>query len=185
VTAQLARIKTANPQALLTWTVGTPMGTLLRGVRDIGLDVPVVAANGNMLFTEMTQFANILPREYLFPAYRAQTEGTTAAGPIRDAQTSFFRAMKAAGLRPDIASVLCWDAIMIVVDALEHVGPDASAQQLREYINGLHGFAGVNGLYDFRGGDQRGLSASAIVVDRWDAAKNAFVSISTAGGAPR
>jgi hypothetical protein len=43
----------------------------------------------------------------------------------------------------------------------------------------------VNGIYDFRDGSQRGISASAVVVDRWDVAKQTFVVVSKPGGGVR
>ena len=39
--AQITRIKAANPQALMTWTVGPAFGTELHGIAEAGLDVPV------------------------------------------------------------------------------------------------------------------------------------------------
>ena len=46
---------------------------------------------------------------------------------------------------------------MIVVDALRHLAPNASAAQVRDYILQLKGYAGINGLYDFEAVPQRGL----------------------------
>ena len=183
--AQLARLKAANPQVLLTGAIGTPMGTILRGVQDVGLDMPVVSINGNMLYQEMAQFRSILPKELLFPSYRAMTEGDVRPGPIQDAQREFFKALKAANLRPDAASVTGWDPLMIVLSAIKKFGPNATADQIHEYIETLHGFAGVNGIYDFRDGGQRGIGTQAIVVDRWDPAKNAFIVMSKPGGSPK
>jgi hypothetical protein len=42
----------------------------------------------------------------------------------------------------------------------------------------------VNGLYDFRSGDQHGLTDSAVVVARWDKGRKEMVAASRAGGAP-
>ncbi len=182
VNAQLVRIKTANPQALIAWTVGTPTGTLLRGIRDAGLDIPVTESNGNMIYAQMSQFAGILPRELIFPSYRAMTEGDPTDRRVGAAQAAFFRSLKAAGIRPDIGNVLSWDALMLVVDALRQYGPDATSTNVRDFIAGQRRYAGVNGIYDFAGGNQRGLGVSQLVVDRWDAAKNTFVSVSKPGG---
>ena len=33
-----------------------------------------------------------------------------------------------------LAHALAWDPVLILVDALRHVGPNASAQQVRDYI---------------------------------------------------
>jgi branched-chain amino acid transport system substrate-binding protein len=183
--AQIAHIKAADPQVLLTGTVGTPMGTILRGVQDVGLDIPIVAVNGNMLYQEMAQFASIMPKELDFPSYRAMIEGDVRPGPIRDAQKVFFTALKGANLKPDAASVTGWDPLMIVLSAYAHLGPNPTAEQIHGYIENLHGFAGVNGLYDFRDGGQRGIGTQAIVVDRWDPAAKTFIVLSKPGGSPK
>lgn len=183
--AQLTHLRAADPQVLLTGTVGTPTGTILRGVQEVGLDIPIVAVNGNMLYQEMEQFASIMPKLIVFPSYRAMTEGDVRPGPIRDAQREFFGALNSVGLKPDAASVTGWDPLMIVVAALRHLGPNATADQIHDYIESLHGFAGVNGLYDFRDGGQRGIGSQAIVVDRWDPKAKAFIVLSKPGGSPK
>lgn len=183
VAAQLARIKAANPQVLVMGTIGLASGTIFRGVQDIGLDVPVVAPNGNMLYSEMANFASTLPHELLFPAYRAMTEGDVRPGPIKDAQTLFFQALKTKNLKPDAASVTSWDPMLIVLSAYQKFGLGMTAQQLHTYILGLHSYAGVNGIYDFRDGGQRGIDSHAIVIDRWDAKKTGFTVVSRPGGA--
>jgi len=183
--AQIAHLKAADPQVLLTGTIGTPTGTILRGIQDVGLDIPVAAVNGNMLYQEMAQFAAIMPKELDFPSYRAMSEGDVRPGPIQDAQKGFFSSLKAAGLKPDAASVTGWDPLMIVLNTLQHLGPDASADQIHSYIESLHGLAGVNGLYDFRDGGQRGIGTQAIVVDKWDPVKKAFIVMSKPGGSPK
>ena len=43
-------------------------------------------------------------------------------------------AMKDAGINVDLQSGLIWDTAKIVVDALRHVGPNATADQLRGYL---------------------------------------------------
>lgn len=183
VSAQLAHIKATNPQALIAWTVGTPSGTLFRGIRDIGLDVPVMESNGNMTYPEMTQFASILPKELLFPAYDAiDTSRPNANAAVRSAQQFFTASLRSAGLRPDVISVIGWDTVMIVADALRHLGPSATAAQIHSYIEGLRNYAGINGLYDFRGGNQRGLGANSIVISRWDNTAHEFVTVSKPGG---
>jgi hypothetical protein len=138
-----------------------------------------------MLYQEMAQFASIMPKELDFPSYRAMIEGDVRPGPIRDAQNVFFSALKGANLKPDAASVTGWDPLMIVLSAYSHLGFNPTAQQIHDYIENLHGFAGVNGLYDFRDGGQRGIGSRAIVVDRWDPVHKTFIVLSKPGGAPK
>ena len=78
-----------------------------------------------------------------------------------------------------------WDPLMIVLSAYQKLGTNATADQMHDYIETLHGFAGVNGLYDFRDGGQRGIGSQAIVVDRWDPVKKTFLVLSRPGGSPK
>jgi branched-chain amino acid transport system substrate-binding protein len=181
-TAQMARIKNAGVQVVIAGCIGAATITMVRSANENGLGVPIAAPNGNMLYQQMEQLRTIMPSELIFPAYRAMTSGDVRRGPIRDAQKRFFDALKAAGLRPDAANVTAWDPVMIGMDALRHAGPNGTAQQVHAYIEGLHSFAGVNGIYDFRDGSQRGISASAVVVDKWDTVKQTFVVVSKPGG---
>ena len=183
VAAQMARIKSANPQVLITWSTGTPFGTLLHGIIDAGLDLPVVSTSGNELRGQMTAYAGITPKELLFPGPLAITPPAGERGPVRTMQDTYFRAFHAIGVSPDLAHALVWDPALIIVDALRKLGPTASPQQIRDYILSLHNWAGVNGIYDFTTGDQRGLGPNAVAVQRWDAAKNDWIQVSRPGGA--
>ena len=182
VAAQVARIKTANPQAILTWVTGTPFGTLLRGLHDGGIDLPISSSTGNMSFAQMGQYASFLPTDLYFAGLRSMSREGTNAGPVRDAQERYFGAFKSIGVRPDVLNAMDWDPAIIVVDALRHIGPAATADQLRDYIDNLHGYAGTLGMYDFSDQEQRGLTINALVVDRWDPVKADFVPASKPGG---
>ena len=183
VAAQIARIKAASPQAIVAWTLGTPTGTLFRGLRDGGVDLPVYETNANMLYAQLGQFSDILPKELLFPAYRAIVEGSTSPE-IRKVQQPFFASLKSIGAQSDIGFVLGWDAVMLGIEGMRKLGPTMTAAQLHQYVLSQKHWAGVNGFYDYTTGDQRGLRSSEISIDRWDAGKKTFVRTSKAGGDP-
>jgi branched-chain amino acid transport system substrate-binding protein len=184
VAAQMSRIKAAAPQAVMTWSTGTPFGTVLHGLHDAGLDVPVTAVPSNQNYTQMATYATFLPQTLYFPSHRAVTKTGTGKGPIRDAQMVYFNAFKRIGVRPDFATNLVWDPVMIMVAALRAIGPDATSEQLRAYIEGIHSWAGINGIYDFRAGDQRGVGQNAIDIQRWDPTLGDFVAVSKPRGFP-
>jgi branched-chain amino acid transport system substrate-binding protein len=182
VGAQIARIKAANPQALLTWTVGPAFGTELHGIADGGLDVPVLGSNGDMVYAQLEQYKGFMPKELLFTGVLASSHDSLGSGPVKDAQTVYFNAYKAAGIKPDLTNTLSWDPALIVLDAYRHLGFNATAQQMREYINGLHGWVGINGVYDFRDGTQHGIGQNAVIMSRWDPVKEEFTPVSKRGG---
>jgi hypothetical protein len=96
----------------------------------------------------------------------------------------YRKVFRDAGIRPDFQNNIAWDPAMIIVSAYRAEGPNATAQQLQSYIQNLHSWAGINGIYDFRDGLQRGITLGVGVVVRWDPAKGDFVAMSKLGGYP-
>jgi branched-chain amino acid transport system substrate-binding protein len=103
-------------------------------------------------------------------------------GPIQDAQTVYFDAFREAGLTPDLGYGIGWDPAMILVSALRELGTAATADQVRAYIVNLHGWVGINGVYDFRDGSQRGIGQQSQVMDRWDKDRGVFIAVSRRAG---
>ena len=186
VNAQLARIKAAAPDVLMVLPVGAATGTLLRGLADAGLaDLPVMTNNGNLLRAQLAQYASIMPREIYFSAPRFYSHDVSRSGPVRDAQNTFFSAFHAVGIDdPDAGNTFGWDPALLVVTALRELGPNATAAAVHAYLENLHGFAGPNGLYDFRDGSQRGQGLINTVMVRWDSTKKRLVTVSDYGGQP-
>ena len=182
ITAQVAQVKNAKPQLILALTTGTPLGTVLRGLRDGGIAAPVMTNNPNMTYAQMAAYASFMPSELYFPSLRAMTPEGTLRGPLHDKQTAYVRAFKAIGVRPDFGDVSIWDSSMIVIDALRKIGPSATAQQIRDHILSLHGYIGSNGVYDFSSGDQRGIGQNSIIVARWAPERGTWIQVSRPRG---
>lgn len=184
-TAQLSRIKAANPQAIFSVATGTPFGTLLHGMNEIGLDVPVATSNSNMTYDQMAQYTAFLPTGLYFPAMMGMVPGNVGRGPVLDAQTVYFNALKAHGLRPAAGHNLVWDSTMIVLNGFKQIGFDATAQQMHDYIEQLHGWIGINGTYDFLNYVQRGMGQNSVLVTHWDSQRHDFIAVSRPGGTPK
>jgi branched-chain amino acid transport system substrate-binding protein len=183
VAAQISKIKAANPQALIAWTIGTPTATVLHAVNDAALDIPIALSNANMTFPAMKQWAGFLPKELLFPG-APFLAGVMGSAQQRVAVQQFFEVTKGQGLQPDFQTGLIWDPAVLMITALRALGTGATATQIRDYIDNIHDFAGIAGVYDFRDGSHRGLSQKDVVVMRWDATKNNWIAVSKLGGAP-
>jgi branched-chain amino acid transport system substrate-binding protein len=131
----------------------------------------------------MAQYAGFVPSKLYFIATRGiAPDANLRPGPIMDAQKIYFATFKAAHIRPDFATSLAWDPASILVDALRKLGPGATAEQLHGYIESLHSWAGIDGIYDFRDGSQRGIGQNALVVYHWDIPAGTFTVASRAGG---
>jgi branched-chain amino acid transport system substrate-binding protein len=185
VAGQITRIKAANPQAVIAWSTGTSFATALRGFHDGGYEGPVGGGNGNMIYAQLEQYRDFMPKQLYFPGQRALAEGTPA-GPVHDAQTVYLNSFASIGVQhPDWGYMAAWDPTMLVASALKSVGPNATAEQIRNYFLNLHGWAGISGIYDFRDGEQRGIGIESVVIDQWLPARARFVAVSRPGGVPR
>ncbi len=183
ISAQIARLKASGAQYVIAWVTGTPFGTVLKGAVDNDLGIPILTNAGNLSVTQMTQYASFVPKDLYFTGFRFLRYKQAGSGPVRDAEHDFYTSLAALGVtNPDGTYSSNWDATRVAVDALRHVGPNPTPEAIRAYIATLHGFAGINGIMDFRDGQQRGYKDNAGIVVQWDAAKKEFVSVSLPGG---
>jgi branched-chain amino acid transport system substrate-binding protein len=186
VAAQMEHIRAAGPQALIAWTTGTPIATVFKGAIQAGLDIPIATTSGNMTYAQMVQYAAFLPKQLYLPSSQwVRHEGVITLDPaVEAAQKVFFDTYNAASAKPDLGATLAWDPTMIVIDALQHLGPNATAQQVRDYIGGLKGFAGINGVYDFPKIPQRGIDVQAAVITLWNPTAQTWQLVSKPTGIP-
>jgi branched-chain amino acid transport system substrate-binding protein len=183
VAAQMANIKAARPQALIVKATGPAFGTVLRAFSDAGLDVPISASGSNLITSQLAQYKPFAPKNVYFAVTRGiLPDPSLPKGPLRDAQATYFSALSKAGIATSNNAVLAWDPAWILVGALRKLGPNAGAEQLHDYIEGLHGWSGVSGTYDFRTGDQRGLGPDALLMYHWETSDNSVSIASKSGG---
>lgn len=186
VTAQLERIKQSGAQLIIAWASGTPFGTILRGLRDNAINIPVLSSQANMNYAQLEGYQSVLPPgPVYFPGIPALAPEAVPDRRVRRAIDTFDAAMKAQGLtRPDNGEALAWDSMMIAVDAYKHLGFDATPVQMRDYFNHVRGWDGIYGVVDYTKTPQRGTSGDWCMMLRWDPSGARFVAVSKPGGAP-
>jgi branched-chain amino acid transport system substrate-binding protein len=186
VAAQIEHIKASGAQALIAWTTGAPAATVFKGAIQAGLDIPLAPTSGNQTFAQMAQWLDFLPPKMLMPsALFPEHDGLYKLDPaVEKAQHDMYGVLKERGLKADNMEATSWDAGLIVVGALQKLGPNATAEQIRSYIANLTGFAGIDGVYDFKANPERGLGPDSSIVTRYDAKEKAWVWLTKPGGAP-
>ena len=177
VGAQISRIKASGAQALIAYTTGAPIATVLHGLVDAGLDIPVFSSNGNMSTVQLDGYKSFVPKELLFGAYPAFDADPVADGAVKQKIADFRSDCKAAGFSPDLLHAIPWDAAFLIVDAFRHLGPNATAAQLRDSVAGVTNWAGLMGRYDFRAIPNRGIGLKAVIVLKWDPVHSGFVGV--------
>jgi len=185
VSALMARIKAGDPQGIiLNGVTGSAFGTFLRNLNDAGVNVPVIGSAANMNPSQLEQFTAFLPKELIFNSTLLEASDEVRDRNVRAAIDQLNATYRKAGIDPLPESPLSWDPAMIVIAALRALGPNATGEQLGQYISNLHDFASSSGVYDFRIGDHHGLTDSSIVFVKWVPAAKTFVAVTKPGGAP-
>jgi branched-chain amino acid transport system substrate-binding protein len=183
VSAQLARVKAANPDVLIAWGTGTPAGTLFRAEHDAGIDLPTYTSTGNLTPSFIKQYGALFPPAGVYFATVPYYAGDANGKATRDAIGVMNNELASMNAKPDMVGIAAWDPAMLIVSALRKFGTGMTATQLRDYLDGLRGWVGVNGPYDFRAMPQRGLTENSLLIVRWDPARNTAVAVSKFGGA--
>jgi branched-chain amino acid transport system substrate-binding protein len=183
-TAQMSRIKAAQPQVVVIWATGSPMGTALRAYADTGLDLPVFVTNSNMTTVQMKQYSSLLPKGY-FSAAPGYVAGVAQTPASKRAMDEYLASLVTATIPNDFISGITWDAAKVVTDALQKIGPNATPDQIRAFIQQLSKYPGIAGTYNYSDGSQRGLSDKDLMVMRYDTTAQNWVSMSNFGGIPK
>jgi branched-chain amino acid transport system substrate-binding protein len=186
VSAQIERVKAANPQAFIAWSTGAPIATVFKGILQAGLNVPFGTTNGNQTYAQMNQYKDFLPKELYIPtSLFLPHEGMFQLDPqVEELQKKFHAAFKAANVKLDNMSALAWDPANLVIGALRKLGTKATAQQIKQYVDSQTSYPGINGIYDFKSVPQRGLTVKNALVTRWDPAADTWTVVSQPTGTP-
>ena len=187
VTSQLAVIKAAHPQALVVWTAGTPFGTVMQGMSQLGMKgIPTLTTNANQVPAELAHLSNLLPEKlYFFTALLDIPFAQIANPAVRQQVINFDKAVKAAGGVPSDAWALSWDPAQLLIDAVKKLGVSANAKQLLNYMQNLHNAPGLFADYNFSTTDHRGILPSDIYITIWNATDKTFNTlVSGPGGTP-
>jgi branched-chain amino acid transport system substrate-binding protein len=182
VAAVVSKVKSGGPDAILGWVTGTAEGTMLRDLTDAGLDLPVFSSPVNLIWSQIHTIQSVMPNSMLFPATAAYTPNLLK-GPLKRVVVEYQDTLHAAGIEPDQGTAVPWTPPLIVIEALNKYGTEATAAQIRQFIASYVG-PGVMGQYNFPAHPQRGLDASTVVIIRYDKSHQSLVGVSYFGGAP-
>ena len=179
VAAQLSRIKAAGAQGLIAYTTGAPIATVLHGVADAGMDIPVFTSNGNMSIAQLDGYKTFAPKDLLFAGYAAFDADPHVDAGVKQKIGLFDSEMKAANLSPDLLHAIPYDPAALIVEAYRRVGPSATSAQLRDAFNSVVGWPGMLGRFDFHAIPNRGLGLKALIVLKWDPAHSSWIGVKT------
>ena len=168
---QMTKIKAAAPQAIVNWSTGPTQVTVMRDRKDLdmmdvvfyqshgfgsreNIKLAAGAAEGVICPLGACNVAEILPDNH--------PQKKVAIAYVKDYAEKYNETISSFGGH-------AWDALNLVVRALEAVGADKA--KIRDHIEGERFFVGQHGVFHFTPEDHNGLSKDAfnmIVVKNGD-----------------
>lgn len=162
VTAQLTNLRRADPDVLYIGSTGGPTATVLRGLRDIGWDVPVVLTWSNATDAFVETVAPVLPAETYIGGTGIYVSGQEGSDTYRRFLELYGDSYEEG---PEMYSASGYDAVQILARAV--AATDGSGPAVRGHmIDGMGAYEGVNGTIDFTEDDLRGMSDESVVLLR-------------------
>jgi branched-chain amino acid transport system substrate-binding protein len=167
MTAQLTKIKNADPQAIICWTIGPAGAIVAKNKAQLGIKLPLFQCHGQP-GPEYIQLAGKAAEGDRMPSTKLM-----AVNQLPDSDPQKKVIQNFIHLYNDVYhydkqfpinthSGYAWDAITIVADAMRKAGTDPKA--LRAAIEGTRGYVGVSGVYNLTPTDHNGLGPDSMII---------------------
>jgi branched-chain amino acid transport system substrate-binding protein len=164
MTAQLTKIQGANPQALIVWSTPPSASIVTKNAFDLGLSLPIFHSHGiaNQTFIDLA--TKEAAEGVRFPVGKILVadqlpDSDPQKATLLEYATKYRAAFDAA---PVTFGGHAWDAVKLLVQVMEKVGPDRA--KIRDELEKTQGFVGIGGVFDFSPTDHAGLDNNALVI---------------------
>jgi len=163
MTAQLTKMRGTDAEAIICWGTNPGPAVVAKNMKQLGIKIPLYQSHGvaSKKFIELAGDAAegiILPAGKLLIADQLPDSDPQKATLLKyknDYEKKYGGSVSTFGGH-------AWDGLMLVIEALEKVGPDKA--KIRDYIENKKGFVGTGGIFNFSPDDHNGLSLDALVM---------------------
>lgn len=160
LTAEVTKMKAAGVQAIVNWSIEPAQALVIKNARQIGLTIPIFQSHGfgNIQYVKT---AGAAAEGVIFPAGRLLVaDELPDSNPQKKVLVGYKKAYEAK-YREDVSTFggHAWDAFEILSEAVRRAGTDP--EKVRSAVEGLHGFVGTGGVFNFSATDHNGLDANA------------------------
>jgi branched-chain amino acid transport system substrate-binding protein len=158
LSAQLTKIRSTQPQAIVSWSIGPTQVLSIKTWRDLGMaGIPLFQSHG-FGNKKNLQLAGEAAEGVLLPLARVNVGPLLADGQIQKAGIMAYTKEYEAKYKEPISSFggHAVDALNLAMAALKAVGPDPA--KIRDFLESTKGFVGMHGVFNFSPTDHCGLS---------------------------
>ena len=161
LTAEVTKLKAANAQALLNWSIVPAQSIVIKNARQIGFVGAIFQSHGfgNIKYVEA---AGPAAEGVIFPAGRLLVADQLPDSNPQKAVLVKYKNDYEKKYKEEASTFggHAYDAFMILAKAIENAG-STDKEKVREAIEKLRGFVGTGGIFDFSAEDHNGLDIDA------------------------
>jgi branched-chain amino acid transport system substrate-binding protein len=163
LTAEVTKLKAANIQAIVNWSIEPAQAILIKNARQIGLTVPIFQSHG-FANIQYARAAGVAAEGVIFPASRIVVAGLLPdKHPQKPVVLSYKNAYESK-FKEDVSTFggHGYDALMLLTKAIQTAGTDR--EKVRSAIENLKGFVGTAGTFNLSPTDHNGLDIDAFAM---------------------
>jgi branched-chain amino acid transport system substrate-binding protein len=160
LTAEVTKVKAANVQAILNWSIEPAQAIVIKNARQLGLKIPIFQSHG-FANIQYVRAAGAAAEGVVFPASRIVVAEALPKNHPQKAILVAYKKAYEARYQEDASAFggYAHDAFAALVKAIDEVGPDR--EKVRGAIEGMKGFVGTSGVFSFSPADHNGLGVDA------------------------
>jgi branched-chain amino acid transport system substrate-binding protein len=160
LTAEVTKIKAANVQAIVNWSIEPAQAIVIKNARQLGLTIPIFQSHGfgNIGYVKA---AGVAAEGVIFPAGRLLiADQLPASNPQKSVLVSYKNEYEAR-YKEDVSTFggHAYDAMLLLSDAVKKGGTDRA--KVRAELEGLKGVVGTAGIFNMSATDHNGLGLDA------------------------
>lgn len=160
LTAEVTKLKAANAQAIINWSIEPAQSIVIKNARQIGLKIPIFQSHGfgNIKYVAA---AGEAAEGVIFPAGRLLVADTLTKDHPQKSILSKYKKDYETRFKEEASTFggHAYDAFIILMNAIEKAGTDKEA--VRSAIENLKGVVGTGGVFNFSAEDHNGLDINA------------------------
>jgi len=160
LTAEVTKLKAANVQAILNWSIEPAQSIVIKNVRQLGLAVPIFQSHG-FANVQYAKAAGAAAEGVLFPASRIVVADSLPETHPQKAVVSSYKRAYEVRYKEDVSTFggHAYDALTILARAVKEAGLDRD--KVRAALEGTKGFVGTAGVFNLSAADHNGLALDA------------------------
>jgi len=160
LTAEVTKLKAANVQAILNWSIEPAQAIVIKNARQIGLTIPIFQSHG-FANINYAKGAGAAAEGVIFPASAIiVAESLPAKHPQKKILVDYKKAYEAK-YKEDASAfgAYAYDAFGLLVKAIETAGVDRD--KVRDALEATKGWVGASGVFTMSATDHNGLGMDA------------------------